>query len=197
MPLYVEPSAPPPTASTLGVNAALDELRDMGCTLVTKQWVENHWALVLWKLAGMACLDPKREADPGSKRWCWDEVMRQLRYRYLFRYLIIQNHHLQLSFARYERELNSGSRPPLRLIAAQDAPATLPMILCVSNISWTSGGTDEDGISLESIPELELTDGWYRMRAEIDQPIIRAIRKGRITIGKKIAVTGARVRFTT
>ena len=81
IPRYVEPSAPPPTATTLGVSAALDELRSKGCTLATKEWVENHWAMVLWKLAGMACLDPQSEADPRTKRWCWSEVMRQLRYR--------------------------------------------------------------------------------------------------------------------
>lgn len=65
----------------LGVEAAWDELHKLGCTLATKQWIENHWTLILWKLAGMACLDPEREADPEHKRWCWNEVIRQFRYR--------------------------------------------------------------------------------------------------------------------
>lgn len=72
---------PPPTALTLGVAAAFDELKSIGCTLVTKEWVENHWNLILWKLAGMVCLDPATESDPAHKRWCWREVMNQLRYR--------------------------------------------------------------------------------------------------------------------
>jgi len=61
--------------------AALDELHARGCTLATKPWIENHWALVLWKLAGLAALDPKNESDPARQRWCWPEVIRQLLYR--------------------------------------------------------------------------------------------------------------------
>lgn len=65
----------------LGPTAALDELRSLGCTLATKEWVENHWGMILWKLAGMVCLDPESEDDPDRKRWCWRELMKQLRYR--------------------------------------------------------------------------------------------------------------------
>jgi breast cancer 2 susceptibility protein len=68
----------------LGPAAALSELLETGCTLATKPWVDNHWALVLWKLAGMVCLDPERESDGREKRWCWGEVMRQLLYRSIF-----------------------------------------------------------------------------------------------------------------
>ncbi|KAI0695618.1 hypothetical protein BC835DRAFT_1406150 [Cytidiella melzeri] len=173
-PIDLERAGPPPTVVTLGTTAALNELHNAGCSLATKQWVENHWGLILWKLAGMVCLDPKSEADPARKRWCWREVMRQLRYR-------------------YERELNSASRPPLRLIAAQDSPAGLPMVLCVSNITWTPGGLDDHGTLMPSIPDVEITDGWYRIRAEVDEPLLHALRKGKISIGKKIAVMGARL----
>ncbi len=82
LPTYVDPHEPPPTAVTLGASAALNELLSMGCSMATKQWVDNHWGLILWKLAGMVCLDPASESDPEKKRWCWKEVMRQLRYRY-------------------------------------------------------------------------------------------------------------------
>jgi breast cancer 2 susceptibility protein len=73
--------APQPT-TLLGPSAALSQLLDKGCTLATKPWVDNHWAMILWKLAGMVCLDPERESDGREKRWCWGEVMRQLLYRY-------------------------------------------------------------------------------------------------------------------
>lgn len=63
--------------------AALVELQSLGCSLVTKEWVDNHWGLILWKLAGMVCLDPGRERDMDARRWSWDEVMRQLRYRFV------------------------------------------------------------------------------------------------------------------
>jgi breast cancer 2 susceptibility protein len=54
----------------------------MGGNLATQEWVDNHWTLILWKLAGMAALDPMRELDVDRKRWSWTEMMRQLRYRY-------------------------------------------------------------------------------------------------------------------
>ncbi|KAJ7610818.1 hypothetical protein FB45DRAFT_941706 [Roridomyces roridus] len=174
------PSATPPSGTSpssmnmLGPAAALEELLSRGCTLATKPWVDNHWALILWKLAGMACLEPEREGDPGTKRWCWNEVMRQLLYR-------------------YERELNRGVRPPLRCIAAQDAPASCPMVLCVSNITWSEAAMTEDGMPIPPHPEFELTDGWYRLRAQVDAPLARATRRGLIRVGRKIGVVGARL----
>ncbi|KAF9567810.1 hypothetical protein CPC08DRAFT_626275 [Agrocybe pediades] len=172
-------STPPPPGHSsppvlLGPAEALKELLDRGCTLATKPWVDNHWCLILWKLAGMVGLDPEKETKPAETKWCWPEVIRQLLYR-------------------YERELNGGSRPPLRKIANQDAPAAFPMVLCVSNIFWSPGGVTEDGSPIEPHPELEVTDGWYRLRAQIDLPMARAVRTGVIRIGRKIGVAGARL----
>ena len=66
----------------LGSAAALEQLLEQGCTLATKSWVDNHWAMILWKLAGMAYLDPESESDGKMMRWCWKEVTRQLCYRF-------------------------------------------------------------------------------------------------------------------
>ena len=91
---------------------------------------------------------------------------------------------------RYERELNGGSRPALRLISTEDAPATCPMVLCVSNIlGWSPARAGSGG----QHPELEVTDGWYRMRAKIDLPLARAVRRGLIRVGSKLSVSGAKV----
>ena len=86
---------------------------------------------------------------------------------------------------RYTREITGGARPALRLITTHDASASWPMILCVSNIlpSKIEG----------EIPDLEVTDGWYRLRAQIDDALARAVKKGAIRIGRKIAVTYCRV----
>jgi breast cancer 2 susceptibility protein len=70
-----------PFQTTLGPADALDELRRRGCLLATKLWVDNHWSLILWKLAGMVYFDPRAELDPKRTRWCWSEVIRQLLYR--------------------------------------------------------------------------------------------------------------------
>ncbi|KAI0050561.1 hypothetical protein FA95DRAFT_1486944 [Auriscalpium vulgare] len=167
------PSSSQDPHPVLGPTEALEALQALGCTLATQDWVDNHWRLILWKLAGMACFDPLRE-NLSEPRWSWNEVMRQLRYR-------------------YERELNGGARPALRLITTQDAPASSHMVLCVSNIFWSEGGVDQVGLPIIPHPELEVTDGWYRLRAEVDAPLARAVRKGNLRVGRKIAVAGAKL----
>ncbi|KAK2461438.1 hypothetical protein APHAL10511_005901 [Amanita phalloides] len=158
----------------LGSSAAFDELKRRGCSLATKSWVDNHWCLIIWKLSGMVLLDPEQEKDASKRRWCWSEAVRQLLYR-------------------YERELNQGKRPALRKITTRDAPAAFPMTLCVSDIFWSKGGRTTDGLALDPTPEIELTDGWYRLRATIDPPMARAIGRGIIRIGRKLGIAGARL----
>ncbi|KZT08707.1 uncharacterized protein LAESUDRAFT_757423 [Laetiporus sulphureus 93-53] len=172
-PLQVQAS-PEAGVTHLGPDAALKELRARGCKLAKKAWVDNHWGMILWKLAGMVCLQPEHESNPETRRWCWDEVMRQLLYR-------------------YEREINGGSRPAFRLITTHDASPSCPMVLCVSKILWSEAGADEEGITTECVPQLELTDGWYRLRANVDDPLERAIRKGHIRVGRKLAIANARL----
>jgi hypothetical protein len=70
------------------------------------------------------------------------------------------------------------------------------MVLCVSDITWSNGGCDENDVPLPPHPELEVTDGWYRLRARIDAPLARAVKNGKIRIGRKIAVAGAKVSTT-
>ncbi|KAI9570309.1 hypothetical protein HD554DRAFT_2170473 [Boletus coccyginus] len=167
----------PSPSVVLGRSAVLEELHAKGCTLAKQAWVDNHWPLVLWKLAGMVILDPMSESDPLRKRWCWKEVI-----------------HSAVQYAtRYERDLNSSSRPPLRLVTTRDASAESPMVLCISDIIWSPGGPEEDTAAVQTYPELEVTDGWYRLRAHIDAPLARGARKGKIKIGRKIAVAGAKL----
>ncbi|KAF8921973.1 hypothetical protein CPB85DRAFT_1209445 [Mucidula mucida] len=158
----------------IGPSAAFERLQTAGCTLATQEWVDNHWSLILWKLAGLAYLQPEREWYDDQKRWCWDEVYRQLLYR-------------------YERELNQGVRPPLRMIATQDAPSVSPMVLCISDILWLPQRSQLDGKLNDRVAELEVTDGWYKIRAQIDAPLMRAINKGKLKVGRKIAVVNAKL----
>ncbi|KAI1793117.1 hypothetical protein LXA43DRAFT_1060141 [Ganoderma leucocontextum] len=170
-----DPTQDPLEPLRLGPEGAYARLKELGCTLATQQWVTNHYGLILWKLAGMVCLEPERERDPKTKRWCWPEVIRQLRYR-------------------YERELNGGTRPALRLISTEDAPAACPMVLCVSSIvMWAPAVVDGEGRPVDPHPELEVTDGWYRLRARVDRPLARAVRRGLISVGTKLAVSGAKL----
>lgn len=42
-------------------------------------------------------------------------------------------------------------------------------------------------------PTLELTDGWYRIRTEVDEALARATRRRKIRLGTKIVIAGAKV----
>ena len=141
----------------------------------------------------MAALDPESETDADRRRWSWTETMRQLLYRYASpsNFLLCQP---SLVTHSYEKELNCGARPALRLITAQDVSTGLHMILCVSGITWSAGGIGNDGLPLVPHPTLELTDGWYRLRTQVDEVLARAARRGIIRVGRKIAVSGASVR---
>ncbi len=67
------------------------------------------------------------------------------------------------------------------------------MVLCVSNIMWSPAAVDKNGVPFDPHPELEVTDGWYRLRAQVDLPLARAVRRGFIKVGTKLAVSGTKV----
>ncbi|BGP23403.1 breast cancer 2 susceptibility protein [Rhodotorula toruloides] len=139
--------------------------------LVTLPWIENHWSLILWKLASYVRSRP----DLLDEWWSFDRVVDQLRYR-------------------YEREVNRAERPAIKRIQEQDSPASLPMVLCVSQILWDEP-SDESDVNPDAlvIVGLELTDGWYRIRTSVDHTLKNACERGKIVVGSKIAVMGAKL----
>lgn len=52
---------------------------------------------------------------------------------------------------------------------------------------------DNKGSIVPAHPELEITDGWYRLRATVDEALARAARKKHLRIGRKLACNGAKV----
>lgn len=162
--------------SALGPTEALRHLHKSGRGKgVTQKWVDNQWALVLWKLAGLVCLDPKR-GSPFTYTWCWKSVISQL-----------EKH--------YDHEIRDGHRPALRRITTGDSPAGAPLVLLVTKILWK----DEESKSLKDrvygvvAGEIEVSDGWYCLKAAIDSTLATAIRRGKIKPGRKLAVSGATV----
>ena len=93
---------------------------------------------------------------------------------------------------RYEREFGNAQRPIIRRIHEHDSSASLPMVLCVTAVRQ-SQCYDEGGKPVASKPILELSDGWYRIVSALDDCLARAVKKGRIQVGRKLAITGARV----
>ena len=82
------------------------------------------------------------------------------------------------------------------MILERDATPARPMVLVVSSIWWAPEEMDEGGTAiLLPHPTLELTDGWYRVRAEVDEALARATRRRKIRLGSKLVVVGAKVRM--
>lgn len=97
--------------------------------------------------------------------------------------------------SRYEREYGRAERPIIRRIHEHDSSPSLPLVLCVSAIVRPPPEIVEEGDKEPppSRPFLELSDGWYRISAQVDECLARAIASGKIRVGRKIAVTGAKV----
>ncbi|WWC92784.1 uncharacterized protein L201_007743 [Kwoniella dendrophila CBS 6074] len=149
--------------SFYGHEEALRRLKADGCGFVKEKWVENHWKQILWKIAGQIQAKP----DLFQEKWNWDEVIRQLKYR-------------------YEREYGCADRSIIKRIQEHDSSPSLPMVLVISAIHYIQAEKDRKCF-------LELTDGWYRIKAQVDDPIQRAAKKGRIVVGRKMAISGAKL----
>ncbi|KAI8612799.1 BRCA2, oligonucleotide/oligosaccharide-binding, domain 1-domain-containing protein, partial [Chytriomyces sp. MP71] len=135
----------------------------------TAVWVSNHYRWIVWKLAGMV------RSFPYLHETIWTPL-----------YVVEQ-----LLF-RYEKEYAGGKRSCLKQIIEGDAPVELLMVLCVSRI--IINGRDISSENLDSsYLALELTDGWYRLNAQIDEVLSKAIRKNSITIGQKLLIYGAQL----
>lgn len=67
------------------------------------------------------------------------------------------------------------------------------MILCVAGVQWTHQPTEVGEEPAPPRPYLELTDGWYKIVAEVDECLARAVQRGVIATGRKLAISGAKV----
>nr|XP_034344818.1 breast cancer type 2 susceptibility protein [Arvicanthis niloticus] len=143
--------------------------------LISRIWVANHYRWIIWKLAAMEFAFPKAFANRCLNP---ERVLLQLKYR-------------------YDVEIDNSSRSALKKILERDDTAAKPLVLCVSdiispstNVSETSGGktSGEDANKADTI---ELTDGWYAVKAQLDPPLLALVKSGRLTVGQKIITQGA------
>lgn len=175
-------------ATVLNHLHAFKILQMEGCRLVTQKWVSNHWPMILWKLAGQV------QAKPAlfDQKWNWGEVISQFKYRYVSSRIAF---HAVADELRYEREYGQAQRPIVRRIQEHDSSASLPMILCVAGVQWTVQPTEPGEEPAPPRPYLELTDGWYKIVAELDECLARAVTRGVIATGRKLAISGAKVSY--
>ncbi|TPX58002.1 hypothetical protein SpCBS45565_g08101 [Spizellomyces sp. 'palustris'] len=160
-----------------GVKEARDALIDAGgqSNLATEEWVQNHYRWIVWKLAAMV------RSCPSLLEAYWNpkKVVEQLRYR-------------------YEREINRAQRSAVKLIIERDNAPSRFLVLCVAGVAERSSKNNTaeptGQIDAESTSwALELTDGWYKIKAGVDAPLERQIRKGNIAVGSKLRICGAQL----
>ncbi|KAG1466856.1 hypothetical protein G6F46_002873 [Rhizopus delemar] len=152
-----------------GPKQAQEEMIDMGAlpNKLPLFWVKNHYGWIVWKLACQIRSYP----DIFLKDWKPETILHQLLYR-------------------YEREINQGHRPALKMILDQDDIAAKHMILVISNITEINTSLF---YNTSSKYRLQLTDGWYQIPACIDLRMEHAITRNRLRIGYKLSISGARL----
>ncbi|XP_014666901.1 PREDICTED: breast cancer type 2 susceptibility protein homolog [Priapulus caudatus] len=155
--------------------------------LISMRWVYNHYRWIVWKLAALEVAFPQQFAG-----WCLtpDVVMHQLKYR-------------------YDVEIDAATRPTLRRITERDDAPGKTMVLCVSSVApslvdraatvlsrsdaGVQGATPATGAVSAGV---QLTDGWYSIRAVLDAPLTALVRAGRVAVGDKLCIQGAELTGT-
>ncbi|XP_026564589.1 breast cancer type 2 susceptibility protein [Pseudonaja textilis] len=144
--------------------------------LTSKAWVYNHYKWIVWKLAAMEVAFPQFFA---SKCLTPEGVLLQLKYR-------------------YDIEVDKSQRSAIKRITERDDVAGKTIILCISKIISFSTNmpqtADSKSITEDNKKEvaiIEVTDGWYGIRAVLDPPLQSLLSRQKLTVGQKIVVHGA------
>ncbi|XP_040043049.2 breast cancer type 2 susceptibility protein isoform X1 [Gasterosteus aculeatus] len=151
--------------------------------LISDGWVDNHYRWVVWKQASMERSFPEMM---GGLCLTPEQVLLQLKYR-------------------YDVEVDHSRRPALRRITERDDTAAKTLVLCVCGVvsrgqspnrqsfddSKTPRGADAGGGNPSAV--VWLTDGWYAIRAQLDEPLTAMLRNGRVAVGSKLIVHGAQL----
>jgi predicted double-glycine peptidase len=160
--------------------------------LLSLPWVENHYALIVWKLA---CMERSFPDTLGGLYMNKLRVLKQLQ-------------------SRYATEIASGVRPIFRKVAEKDDEATRYMVVVVTRVidlgedfvpppPAAAGGDAEEmdekiaNMIVASFATIEVTDGWYVFRAKLDAKLTEHLAMGRIFPGLKLKICGARLQGVT
>ncbi|KAI6056025.1 BRCA2 [Marmota monax] len=143
--------------------------------LISRVWVYNHYRWIIWKLAAMEFAFPKEFANRCLNP---ERVLLQLKYR-------------------YDVEIDRSRRSAIKKILERDDTAAKTLVLCVSDIissitdiSETSS-SKTNGVDAKKVAIIELTDGWYAVKALLDPPLLALLKNGRLAVGQKIVIHGA------
>ncbi|NXA37572.1 BRCA2 protein, partial [Eudromia elegans] len=142
--------------------------------LITEAWVYNHYRWIVWKLAAMEVSFPHEFANRCLTP---ETVLLQLKYR-------------------YDLEVDKSKRSAIKKIMEKDDTAGKTLVLCVSKIISlnTTVSPSSSNKNVESKKEgavIEVTDGWYGIKALLDPPLKAFLHRRQLTVGQKIVVHGA------
>ncbi|NXT57894.1 BRCA2 protein, partial [Pluvianellus socialis] len=142
--------------------------------LISEAWVYNHYRWIVWKLAAMEVSFPREFANRCLTP---ETVLLQLKYR-------------------YDLEVDKSKRSAIKKITERDDAAGKTLVLCISKIislnTDVSPSTSNKNVeSKKAAAIIEVTDGWYGIRALLDPPLKAFLHRRRLTVGQKIIVHGA------
>ncbi|XP_026232078.1 breast cancer type 2 susceptibility protein isoform X2 [Anabas testudineus] len=151
--------------------------------LISEEWVYNHYRWIVWKQASMERSFPE---TMGSLCLTPEQVLLQLKYR-------------------YDVEVDHSQRPALRKIMERDDAAAKTLVLCVCGIVSMGHSPNKRSRSDTKTPQgantkvenqsavVWLTDGWYAIKAQLDEPLTAMLHKGRLAVGGKLIIHGAQL----
>ncbi|NXE59076.1 BRCA2 protein, partial [Calcarius ornatus] len=142
--------------------------------LITEAWVYNHYRWIVWKLAAMEVSFPHEFANRCLTP---EMVLLQLKYR-------------------YDLEVDKSKRSAIKKIMERDDAAGKTLVLCISkiislNAVVSPSSSNKNMESKKAAALIEVTDGWYGIRALLDPPLKAFLDRRRLTVGQKIIVHGA------
>ncbi|NXF19031.1 BRCA2 protein, partial [Rhodinocichla rosea] len=142
--------------------------------LITEAWVYNHYRWIVWKLAAMEVSFPHEFANRCLTP---EVVLLQLKYR-------------------YDLEVDKSKRSAIKKIMERDDAAGKTLVLCISkiislNTVVSPSSSNKNMESKKAAALIEVTDGWYGIRALLDPPLKAFLDRRRLTVGQKIIVHGA------
>ncbi|XP_074423972.1 breast cancer type 2 susceptibility protein isoform X2 [Larus michahellis] len=142
--------------------------------LITEAWVYNHYRWIVWKLAAMEVSFPHEFANRCLTP---ETVLLQLKYR-------------------YDLEVDRSKRSAIKKITERDDAAGKTLVLCISkiislNAVVSPSSSNKNVESKKAAAIIEVTDGWYGIRALLDPPLKAFLHRRRLTVGQKIIVHGA------
>ncbi|NXB32579.1 BRCA2 protein, partial [Eulacestoma nigropectus] len=142
--------------------------------LIAEAWVYNHYRWIVWKLAAMEVSFPHEFANRCLTP---EVVLLQLKYR-------------------YDLEVDKSKRSAIKKIMERDDAAGKTLVLCISkiislNTVVSPSSSNKNLESKKAAAIIEVTDGWYGIRALLDPPLKAFLDRGRLAVGQKIIVHGA------